>query len=94
MPDIYTTTGQYTGESTAPLNMYLSRNIAIIALYLFALFYKRNIIFKAVFVLHGIIEIMELISDVIASNFLEIPFPFILLIIDIYALVKLYKLKK
>lgn len=94
MPDIYTSTGHNLGESTDTLNMYISRNIAIIVLYLFALFYERIIVFKAVFVLHGVIDILELYKDVFAGNFFEIPFILILLIIDIYALVTLYKLKK
>ena len=94
MPDIYTSTGHNLGESTNTLNMYISRNIAIIVLYLFALFYERIIVFKAVFVLHGVIDILELYKDVFAGNFFEIPFILILLIIDIYALVTLYKLKK
>ena len=94
MPDIYTSTGHNLGEGSDLLNMYLSRNIAIIALYLFALFYKRIIVFKAVFVLRGVIDVLELYKDVSAENFLEIPFILILLIIDIYALFTLYKLKK
>ncbi len=94
MPDIYTSTGHNLGESTDTLNMYISRNIAIIVLYLFALFYERIIVFKAVFVLHGVIDILELYKDVFAGIFFEIPFILILLIIDIYALVTLYKLKK
>ena len=94
MPDIYTSTGHNLGESTDTLNMYISRNIAIIVLYLFALFYERIIVFKAVFVLHGVIDILELYKDVFAGNIFEIPFILILLIIDIYALVTLYKLKK
>ena len=94
MPDIYTSTGHNLGESTDTLNMYISRNIAIIVLYLFALFYERIIVFKAVFVLHGVIDILEIYKDVFAGNFFEIPFILILLIIDIYALVTLYKLKK
>ena len=94
MPDIYTSTGHNFGEGTDLLNMYLSRNIAIVALYLFALFYKRIIVFKAVFVLRGVIDILELYKDVFAGNFIEIPFILILLIIDIYALFTLYKLKK
>lgn len=94
MPDIYTTTGHNLSESTNTLNMYLSRNVAIIVLYLFALFYERIIVFKAVFVLHGVINVLELFKDTYAGNFLELPFILILLIIDIYALVTLYKLKK
>ena len=94
MPDIYTSTGHNFGEGTDLLNMYLSRNIAIIALYLFALFYKRIIVFKAVFVLRGVIDILELYKDVLAGKVFEIPFILILLIVDIYALVTLYKLKK
>ena len=94
MPDIYTSSGHNLGESTDLLNMYLSRSIAIIALYLFALFYERIIVFKAVFVLRIVIDILELYKDVYAGNIFEIPFILILLIIDIYALVTLYKLKK
>lgn len=94
MPDIYTTTGHNLGESTNTLNMYLSRNVAIIVVYLFALFYERIIVFKAAFVLHGVINVLELFNYAYAGNFLEIPFIFILVIIDIYVLVKLYKLKK
>ncbi len=94
MPDIYTPTGHNLSESTDTLNMYLTRNVAIIVLYLFALFYERIIGFKAVFVLHGVINVLELFNDTYAGNFLELPFILILLIIDIYALVTLYKLKK
>ena len=94
MPDIYTSTGHSLGESTDLLNMYLSRSIAIIALYLFALFYERIIVFKAVFVLRSVIDILELYKDAYAGIFFEMPFILVLLIIDIYALVTLYKLKK
>ena len=93
MPDILINTGKYVGESSVPLNLYLSRNVAIIVIYLFALFSQRIIVFKAVFILRGVIDLIDLLQDVVYGNIFEMPFPLILLIIDIYALVKLYKLK-
>jgi len=94
MPDVHIIADQPTGVINGPLNLYISRNIAIIVIYLFALFSNRLIVFKTVFVLRGVIDLIDLFQDVANSNFIELPFPFILLIIDIYVLVKLYSLKK
>jgi hypothetical protein len=94
MPDILINTGKYVGESNVPLNLYLSRNIAIIVVYLFALFSQRIIVFKAVFILRGVIDLIDLLQDVVYGNIFELPFPLILLILDIFALVTLYRIKK
>ena len=94
MPGVHIITDQPTGVINGTLNLYISRNVAIIVIYLFALFSNRLIVFKTVFILRGVIDLIDLFQDVANSNFFELPFPFILLIIDIYVLVKLYKLKK
>ena len=93
MPDILINTGKYLGESSGPLNLYLSRNIAIIVIYLFALFSQRIVVFKTVFLLRGVIDLIDLFQDVVYGNIFEMPFPLILLIIDVCALFKLYELK-
>ena len=80
MPDILINTGKYVGESSVPLNLYLSRNVAIIVIYLFALFSQRIIVFKAVFILRGVIDLIDLLQDVVYGNIFEMPFPLILLI--------------
>ena len=93
LPDIFINTGKYFGESSGPLNLYLSRNIAIIVIYLFALFSQRIIVFKTVFILRGVIDLIDLFQDIVYVNIFEMPFPLILLIIDIYVLYRLYKIK-
>jgi hypothetical protein len=94
IPDVHIITDKPTGVINGTLNLYISRNVAIIVIYLFALFSNRLIVFKTVFILRGVIDLIDLFQDVANSNFFELPFPFILLIIDIYVLAKLYKLKK
>ena len=75
-------------------SLYLSRNIAIIVIYLFAIFSQRIIVYKAVFILRGVIDLVELFQNMLQFDLLGIPISMFLLIIDIFALVKLYKIKR
>ena len=94
MPDIHFVTWQNSEKISGPLSLYLSRNIAIVAVYLFALFNQRLKVFKTVFILHGVIDLMDFLQDAINGNLIAMIVPFIMLLIDIYALIKLYSLKK
>jgi hypothetical protein len=94
MPDIHSVTWENSEEISGPLSLYLSRNIAIVAVYLFALFNQRLKVFKTVFILHGVIDLMDFLQDAINGNLIAMIVPFIMLLIDIYALIKLYSLKK
>ena len=94
MPDIHSVTWENSEEISGPLSLYLSRNIAIVAVYLFALFNQRLKVFKTVFILRGVIDLMDFFQDAINGNMIAMIVPLILLLIDIYALIKLYSLKK
>ena len=94
MPDIHFVTWQNSEKISGPLSLYLSRNIAIVAVYLFALFNQRLKVFKTVFILRGVIDLMDFFQDAINGNMIAMIVPLILLLIDIYALIKLYSLKK
>ncbi len=94
MPDIYSVTWQNSEDTSGTLNLYISRNIAIIVVYLFALYNQKLRVFKAVFVLRGVIDLLDFFQDAINGNLLAMLIPLILFLIDIYTLVKLYSLKK
>ena len=94
MPDIYSITWQNTEEASGTLSLYISRNIAIVAVYLFALYNQKLRVFKAVFVLRGVIDLMDFFQDAINGNMIAMIVPLALFLIDIYALIKLYSLKK
>ena len=93
MPDIYTTTWQNLGETSGPLSLYLSRNIAIIVVYIFALFYQRIKVFKTVFILRCVIDLMDFLQDAFNGNMIAMLIPLAMCLIDIYILVKLYSLR-
>ena len=94
MPDIHSISPNYTGEIDGPLRLYLSRNIAIVVLYLFALFYERFIVFKAVFILRAAIDFIDFFQEIVHGNLIGMVIPLILLIINILVIIKLYRLKK
>ena len=94
MPDIHSVTWENSEEISGPLSLYLSRNIAIVAVYLFALFNQRLKVFKTVFILRGVIDLMDFFQDAINGNMIAMTIPLALFLIDIYALIKLYSLKK
>ena len=94
MPDIHAISPDYTGEIDGPLRLYLSRNIGIVVLYLFALFSERFIVFKAVFILRAVIDLTDFFQEIMQGNFFAMIIPLILLIIDVFVIIKLYSLKK
>lgn len=94
MPDIYSVTWLSPEETSGTLNLYISRNIAIVVVYLFALYNRKLRVFKAVFVLRGVIDLMDFSQDAINGNMIAMIVPLALFLIDIYALIKLYSLKK
>ncbi len=94
MLDIYSVTWLNPEETSGTLSLYISRNIAIVAVYLFALYNRKLRVFKAVFVLRGVIDLMDFSQDAINGNMIAMIVPLALFIIDIYALIKLYSLKK
>ena len=94
MPDIYSVTWLNPEETRGTLSLYISRNIAIVAVYLFALYNQKLRVFKAVFVLRGVIDLMDFSQDAINGNMIAMIVPLALFLIDIYALIKLYSLKK
>lgn len=94
MPDIYSVTWLNPEKTSGTLSLYISRNIAIVAVYLFALYNQKLRVFKAVFVLRGVIDLMDFSQDAINGNMIAMIVPLALFLIDIYALIKLYSLKK
>ena len=97
MPDVYYIPGQNFGEGdpwTGPLSLYLSRNIAIIVIYLFALYDQRHKVLKAVFILRGAIDLIDFLQDAISGNMIAMIIPLAMFLIDIYALIRLFSLKK
>ena len=94
MPDIHSVTWENSEQISGPLSLYLSRNIAIVAVYLFALFNQRLKVFKTVFILRGVIDCMDFTQDAINGNRIAMIIPLALFLIDIYTLIKLYSLKK
>ncbi len=97
MPDVHYIAGQNLGEGdpwTGPLSLYLSRNIAIILVYLFALYDRRLKVLKTVFILRGVVDLMDFLQDALSGNMIAMIIPLAMCLIDIYALIKLYSLKK
>ena len=94
MPDIHSVTWENSEQISGPLSLYLSRNIAIVAVYLFALFNQRLKVSKTVFILRGVIDCMDFTQDAINGNMIAMIIPLALFLIDIYTLIKLYSLKK
>lgn len=94
MPDIHSVTWQNPEETSETLSLYISRNIVIVAVYLFALYNQKLRVFKAIFVLRGVIDLMDFFQDAINGNMIAMIIPLALFLIDIYALIKLYSLKK
>ncbi len=94
MPDVHIVTWKDSEAIKGPLSLYLSRNIAIVVLYIFALTYKRLIVLKAVFILRAVIDLLDFIQDLISGNIIELTFPLAMLLLDLFVIRKLYKLKK
>jgi len=97
MPDVHYVAGENLGEGnpwSGPLSLYLSRNIAIIVIYLFALYDLRLRILKIVFILRSCIDLIDFLQDAFSYNMIAMLIPLAMFLIDIYALIKLYSLKK
>lgn len=94
MPEINNIFDYYTIKNNNVLSLYLSRNIAIIAIYLFAIFTQRIILYKSVFILRGVIDLLDLFQNILQFDLFGIPASMLLLLIDILVLVKLFKIKK
>lgn len=94
MPDIHNIIDYRQIDQNNALSLYLSRNIAIIAIYLFAIFSHRIIVFKSVIILRGVIDLFDFVQNLLMFDIMGIPISFVLLGIDIFALITLYKIKK
>lgn len=93
MPEIHNVFDYFSIENNGAVSLYLSRNIAIIVLYLFALFSQRIIVYKSVFILRGVIDLLDLFQNILQFDLFGIPSSTVLLLIDIFVLIKLYKIK-
>ena len=94
MPEIHNAIDYRQIDQNNALGLYLSRNIAIIAIYLFAIFSQRIIVFKSALILRGVIDLFDLVQNLIMFDIFGTPISLTLLVIDIFALVTLYKIKK
>ena len=94
MPEIHNAIDYRQIDQNNALGLYLSRNIAIIAIYLFAIFSQRIIVFKSALILRGVIDLFDLVQNLIMFDIFGTPISLALLVIDIFALVTLYKIKK
>jgi len=94
MPEIHNALDYRQIDQNNALGLYLSRNIAIVAIYLFAIFSRRIIVFKTAIILRAVIDLIDLAQNIFTFDIIGIPISLLLLIIDIFALIILYKIKK
>ena len=94
MPEIHNALDYRQIDQNNALGLYLSRNIAIVAIYLFAIFSRRIIVFKTAMILRAVIDLIDLAQNIFTFDIIGIPISLLLLIIDIFALIILYKIKK